>query len=75
MKLCYIGLSWLLRVKNPPANACNAGDMGSIPVSGRYHGEENGNSFQYSGLGNLMGRGAWQVITLGVTKSQTRLSN
>jgi len=38
-------------VKNPPANA---GDAGSIPGLGRSPGEENGNPFQYSCLGNAM---------------------
>ena len=32
-------------VKNPPSNA---GDKGSIPGSGRFPGEGNGNSLQYS---------------------------
>ena len=46
-------------VKNPPANA---GDMGSIPWSGRSSGEGNGSPLQYSCLGNSMDRGAWQAI-------------
>ena len=40
-------------IKNPPANA---GDMGSIPGSGRSPGEGNGNPLQYSCLGNPMDR-------------------
>ena len=52
-------------VKNPPANA---GDVDSIPGSGRSSGEENGNSLQYSCLGNPMDRGAWRAIVHGVTK-------
>ena len=43
-------------VKNPPANAGDAGDMGSIPGSGRSHGEGNGNPLQYSCLENLHGQ-------------------
>ena len=43
-------------VKNPPANA---GNMGSIPGSGRSPGEENSNPFQYSCLGNPKERGSW----------------
>ena len=31
-------------------SACNAGDPGSIPESGRSHGKGNGNPLQYSGL-------------------------
>ena len=41
-------------VKNPPDTA---GDTGSIPRSGRSHGEGNGHPHQYSCLGNLMDRG------------------
>ena len=36
------------------ASACNVGDPGSIPGSGRSPGEGNGNPFQYSCLGNSM---------------------
>ena len=39
-------------------SACNAGDMGSIPGSGRSPGEGNGNPLQYSCLENPMDRGA-----------------
>ena len=39
-------------------SACNAGDPGSIPGSGRSPQEENGYPLQYSGLGNPMDRGA-----------------
>ena len=41
-------------VKNPPANAGDTGDVGSIPGLGRSPGEGNGNPFQYSCLGNAM---------------------
>ena len=40
-------------------SACNAGDSGSIPGSVRSPGEGNGNSVQYSCLGNPTDRGAW----------------
>jgi len=56
-------------------SACNAGDMGLIPRSGRSHGGGNGNPLQYSCLENAMDRGAWQAIVHGVIKSQTQLSN
>ena len=46
----------------------NAGDMGSIPGSGRAPGEGNGNPFQYFCLRNPIDRGAWRVTILGVTK-------
>ena len=39
-------------------SACNAGDLGSIPGSGRSSGEGNGNSLQYSCLENSMDKGA-----------------
>ena len=42
-------------------SACNAGDSGSIPGSGRAPGEGNGNPLQYSCLENPMDRGAWQA--------------
>ena len=40
-------------VKNPPASAGDASDVGSIPGSGRSPGEGNGNPLQCSYLGNL----------------------
>ena len=58
-------------VKNPPANA---GDLGSIPGSGRSPGEGNGYPLQYSCLENPMDGGAWQAVVHEVAKSQTRLS-
>ena len=57
------------------ASACNAGDLGSIPGSGRSPGEGNGNPFQYSCLENPMDGGAWWATVHGVAKSQTWLSN
>ena len=54
-------------------SACNAGDLSSIPGSGRSPGEGNGNPLQYSCLENPMDREAWWVIVHGVAKSQTRL--
>ena len=41
------------------ASAHNAGDLGSIPGSGRAPGEGNGNPLQYSCLENLTDGGAW----------------
>ena len=46
-------------VKNLPANAADAGDVGSFPLWGRSPGEENGYPLQYSCLENSMDRGAW----------------
>ena len=60
-------------VKNPPANA---GELGSIPGSGRSPGEGNGNPLHYSCLINPMDRGVWQAtVQNGVTKNQTRISD
>ena len=52
-------------VKHPPANA---GDAYSILGSGRSPGEGNGNSLQYSCLGNPMDGGAWQATVHGVQR-------
>ena len=52
-------------VKNPTANA---GDRGSIPVSGGSPGVGNGNPLQYSCLGNPIDRGAWWALVYGVPK-------
>ena len=41
------------------ASVCNAGDLGSVPVLGRFPGEGNGNPVQYSCLENPMDGGAW----------------
>ena len=57
-----------LVVKNLPANA---GDSGSIPESGRYPGEGNGDPLQYSFPGNLIDREAWCVADHRVAKSWT----
>ena len=43
-------------IQGSEESACNEGDAGSIPGSGRSPGEENGNHSQYSCLGNLMDR-------------------
>ena len=62
---CNLGFSGSSVVKNPPANG---GDSGLIPGSGRSPGEGNGNSLQYSCLGNPMDRRAWQATVHGVAK-------
>ena len=57
------------------ASACSAGDLASIPGSGRSPGEGNGNPLPYSCLENPMDRGAWWATVHGVAKSRTRLSD
>ena len=47
-------------------SACNAGDLGSIPGSGRSPGEGNGNPLQYSCLENPMEGGALQATVHGI---------
>ena len=56
-------------------SACNARDPCSIPRSGRFPGEGNGNPLQYACLDNSIYKGAWQATVPCVTKSQTRLSD
>ena len=60
-----------LVVKNPPANAGDVRDVGSIPGLGRSPGEGNGSPLQYSCLENPMDRGGWEAMVHGVAKSQT----
>ena len=50
-------------------SACNEGEVGLISGSGRSSGEGNGNTLQYSCLGNPMDRGAWQATIHGVTRA------
>ena len=52
-------------------SACNAGDPGSNPGSGRSPGEGNGNPLQYSCSENPMVKGVWWAPVHEVTKSQT----
>ena len=53
-------------VKNLPVNS---GDEGSIPGSGRFLGEGNGNPLWYSCLGNPMDRGVWKATVPVAAKS------
>ena len=56
-------------------SACNAGDHGSIPGSGKSPGEGNGNPLQCSCLENSMDRGAWWVTVRGVSRSRIQLNS
>ena len=56
-------------------SACNVGDLGSIPGSGRSPGEGNGNPLQYFCLENPMDGRAWWATVHGVAKIRTRLSD
>ena len=61
-----------LVVKNPPADAR---DAGSIPGSGRSPGEGNANPLQYSCLENPMDRGAWWATVHGAAKNWIQLGD
>ena len=67
-----------LRSSVSKTSACNAGDQGSIPGSGRCPGDGNGNPLQCSPLENPIDGGAWQTVwgtdSLWGCKSQTWLS-
>ena len=60
-------------VKNLPAKAGDAGDVGSIPGSARFPGGGHSNPLQCSFLENPMDRGAWQAIVHKVAQSCTQL--
>ena len=47
---------------------CQCKTLRLVPWGGDTPGEGNGNPFQYSCLGNLMDRGAWQAAVHGVAK-------
>ena len=60
-------------MKNPPANAGDLRDTGSIPGLVRSTGGKHGNPLQYSCLENRMNKGVWQATNHWVAKSQTRM--
>ena len=64
-----------LVVKNPPASAGDAKDVGSFPWWGRSPGGGNGSPLQYSCLENLTDREAWWATVHGVEESRTQLSD
>ena len=57
-----------LSSKESSCNAGDAGDVGSIPESGRSPGGGNGNPLQCFCLGNPMDRGAWWATVHGIKK-------
>ena len=59
-------------LKNPSANAGNIRDVGLIPELGSSPGKGNGNTLQYSYLGNPMDRGAWWATVHRVTKGSQK---
>ena len=68
------GFSWWLSGKESTCNAGDAGDVGSIPGSGRSPGGGNDNPLQgFPCLENPMNRRAWWATVHGVANSRTRL--
>ena len=63
-KLIFVGSFGLRGGSDSNASACNAGDPGLIPGSGRYPGKGNGYPLQYSCLANHMDRGAYSCLTM-----------
>ena len=60
-----------MALKNPPANAEDIRDVGSIPGLGRFPGGGHGNPLLYSCLENPMDRGAWRARVHRVAESDT----
>ena len=58
-------------VKNPPANAGDVRDVGSVPGSERSPGGGHGKPLQCSCLQNPMERGAWGAAVHKVAESDT----
>ena len=56
-------------VTNSPAGVGDAGDVSSIPGSGRFPGGGNGNPLQYSCLKNPLDRGSWWATVYGAAES------
>ena len=56
-------------VKNLPASAGDARQVGLTSGSGRSSGGGHGNPLQHSYLENIMDRGGWQAIVHSIAKS------
>ena len=70
----YVASQVLLVVKNPPANAEDTRDAGSISELGRSPGARHGNPLQYSCLENPMDRETWRATVHRVTQNWTKLN-
>ena len=75
LKEIILGLGGFPGALDGKISVCSAGDLGSIPGSGRSPEEGNGNPLQYSSMESAMDRGAWWSTVHGVAKSQTSLSD
>ena len=71
---CDLAVTVAVDSKNGKESACNAGNQGSVPGSGRSPGEGNSHPLQYFSLENSLD-GVWKAVVYGVTKSQTQLSS
>ena len=74
MVISFFSLFWVVVIPSGlegKASACNVGDSGSVPESGRSPGEGDGTPLQYSCLENPMDGGAWEAAVHGVTESDT----
>ena len=67
---CNDNFSHFAVVKNLTASI---GDASSIPGSGRFPGERNGNPLHYSCLGNPMDRGGWWLRSMGLQRVNSRV--
>ena len=56
------------KIRQYRIHACNVGDPGSIPGSGRSPGEGNGYPLQYSCLEDPINRGVWRATVHRVAK-------
>ena len=65
----HLGFPGGTSVKNPPANAGDMRNMGSIPGSGRFPGGGHGNPLQYCCLENPMDKRSWWATVHSVAKS------
>ena len=63
-----IGRETSIFIQKVKADHCQAGGVDSTLGSGRSPGGENGNSLQYSCLGNSTDRGVWQTPVYGVSR-------
>ena len=67
VQVSVINNKWLPECLSGKESACNTGHEGTIPGLGIYSREGNGNSFQYSCLGNPIDR-TWWTIVYGIAK-------
>ena len=65
----YKGHQVVLVLKNPPASAADAGDVGWIPGQGRSPAAGNGSSLQHSCLENPMDSRVWQATVHRIAKN------